>query len=206
MYKRFGAILILLQLILLLSWINVKGLQINRLVSTPAFQLRFMNELIIEEESSFLCTLANTSSGQRVVDYTILENAPTLQITESDYEVLLKIVEAEAGGEDYTGKLLVANVVMNRVNSQSFPDTITEVVFQKENGQTQFSPVSDGRINKVSISNDTIDAVNEALKGEDVSQGALYFVARKYADPDKMKWFDNHLTLLFSHGGHEFFL
>lgn len=206
MYKKFGAILILLQLILLLSWINVKGLQINRLVSTPAFQLRFMNELLIEEESSFLYTMANTSSGQRIVDYTILENVSSRQISEYDYEILLKIVEAEAGGEDYTGKLLVANVVMNRVRSQSFPDTIEEVVFQQENGQTQFSPVSDGRLNKVTISSETMEAVNDALKGEDVSQGALYFVARKYADPDKMKWFDNHLTLLFAYGGHEFFL
>lgn len=205
MYKKFGAILILLQLILLLSWINVKGLQINRLVSTPAFQLRFMEELIIEEESSFLYTMAKTSSGQRVVDYSILENVSSIKISQDDYEILLKIVEAEAGGEDYKGKLLVANVVLNRVESQSFPDSISEVVYQQENGQTQFSPVSDGRINEVKISNGTIEAVNEALKGEDLSQGALYFVARKYADPDKMKWFDNNLTLLFSYGGHEFF-
>ena len=48
-------------------------------------------------------------------------------------------------------------------------------------------------------------AVGRALMGEDISQGALYFAARKYADSGKMKWFDENLTYLFVHGGHEFF-
>lgn len=45
-----------------------------------------------------------------------------------EYNVLLRIVEAEAGGEDITGKMLVANVIMNRVQNGRFPDTVTEVV------------------------------------------------------------------------------
>lgn len=64
-------------------------------------------------------------------------------------------MEAEAGGEDENGKLLVANVVLNRVNSNIFPDTVTGVVYQKEFGVCQFSPVSDGRINRVRVSEET---------------------------------------------------
>ena len=120
-------------------------------------------------------------------------------------EALLRIVEAEAGCEDEEGKLLVANVVLNRVNHKSFPDTVTEVILQKENGVTQFSPVANGRYYRVEVSEETISAVGRALTGEDISEGALYFAARKYADSDKMKWFDENLTFLFSHGGHEFF-
>ena len=55
------------------------------------------------------------------------------------------------------------------------------------------------------VSDSTRHAVARALEGEDISQGALYFAARKYADPEKMKWFDSELTFLFQHGGHEFF-
>lgn len=74
----------------------------------------------------------------------VLEKKPVYQLNDADYEALLKIVEAEAGGEDENGKLLVANVVLNRVNSNIFPDTVTGVVYQKEFGVCQFSPVSDG--------------------------------------------------------------
>ena len=144
-------------------------------------------------------------SGQRVVDYHMMEKEPGYCLSDEDMEALLRIVEAEAGCEDEEGKLLVANVVLNRVNHKSFPDTVTEVILQKENGVTQFSPVANGRYYRVEVSEETISAVGRALTGEDISEGALYFAARKYADSDKMKWFDENLTFLFSHGGHEFF-
>ena len=123
----------------------------------------------------------------------------------AELEVLLKIVEAEAGCEDEEGKLLVANVILNRLNSDKFPDSVSEIVFQQENGITQFSPVSDGSYNRVQISEETVRAVGRALDGEDISEGALYFAARDYADSKRMRWFDEKLTLLFRHGGHEFF-
>lgn len=128
-----------------------------------------------------------------------------LMFTERDISVLERIVEAEAGGEDQDGKLLVANVVLNRVLNDDFPNTIEEVVFQKNNGVTQFSPVANGRYESVTVSEDTMEAVKRALEGEDISQGALYFAARKIADKTAMKWFDEQLTYLFVHGGHEFF-
>ena len=116
------------------------------------------------------------------------------------------MVEAEAGGEDQNGKLLVANVVLNRVNNELFPDTVCEVVMQNEQGIAQFSPTVDGRYQNVRVSEDTKAAVERALYGEDISQGALYFCAREKADSDRLKWFDRKLTRLFSYGHHEFFL
>lgn len=157
-----------------------------------------------------------SSSPRRVVDYVLLEQVQAekeaeepeetaLLYPEEEIEVLERIVEAEAGGEDADGKLLVANVVLNRVADDAFPDTIRDVVFQRENGVTQFSPVANGRYDKVIISDETIQAVERALQGEDLSDGALYFAARKYADSSNMRWFDENLTFLFRHGGHEFF-
>lgn len=119
---------------------------------------------------------------------------------EQDYEVMLKIVQAEAGGCDSTGKILVANVIMNRVESAGFPDDITSVVYER----SQFSPVSSGAIDRVQVTRDTVECVDRALKGEDHSQGALYFMNRR-ASGDNAQWFDRKLTFLFSHDGHEFF-
>ena len=96
-------------------------------------------------------------------------------------------------------------MVLNRVESDSFPDTITEVIFQRSKGVTQFSPVANGRFWTVEISEETISAVDRALEGEDLSQGALYFAARKHANKKSMRWFDEKLDYLFTHGGHEFF-
>ena len=127
------------------------------------------------------------------------------ELSGEDYETLLKIVEAEAGTEDGMGKLLVADVVLNRVESESFPDSVKQVVYQQADGHAQFSPVADGSIERVKVSEETEAAVQRALLGEDASKGALYFAAREAADPESMKWFDENLTPLFSYGGHEFF-
>ena len=144
-------------------------------------------------------------SEEHQITFQKLQPNYVIEVSQGDIDCLMKIVEAEAGCEDRTGKLLVANVVINRVKDEAFPDTVTEVVYQRNSPSAQFSPVSNGRIDSVRISEETREVVYSALLGEDVSQGALYFVARQYADPEKVRWFDDNLTLLFSHGGHDFF-
>lgn len=131
--------------------------------------------------------------------------AAEFEVKDSELDILLKIVEAEAGGEGLEGKKLVANVVLNRVESDKFPNTVKDVVFQRDGGKVQFSPIADGRYNKVKVSDETRKAVAAALAGEDSSQGALFFSARKKANPNSMKWFDKELDWLFQYGNHEFY-
>lgn len=123
-------------------------------------------------------------------------------VTEEEYDILLHIVAAEAGGCDLKGQILVANVIFNRVENEKFPNTIKEVVFQKN----QFTPALNGTIWKARVSDLTVEAVNKALAGEDYSEGALFFSARSMVDPDDMTWFDRNLKWLFEHDGHEFFV
>ena len=118
-----------------------------------------------------------------------------------EYEILLKIVEAEAGGEDTTGRMLVANVVMNRVRSAGFPDTVSEVVYQRSGGRAQFSPVSDGRIDRVNVSPETVEAVARAMNEEDASLGALYFRSVHSSSG----WFDRTLNRVVEYGNHIFY-
>lgn len=122
-------------------------------------------------------------------------------VSDDDYQVLLRIVQAEAGVCDEKGKILVANVVLNRVKSQEFPDSVRSVVYEP----SQFSPVSDGSINSVKVTEETRECVNRALEGEDYSDGALYFMNRRGSRSGAVSWFDSHLTYLFRHQNHEFF-
>ena len=124
------------------------------------------------------------------------------ELTIKEYNVLLRIVEAEAGGEDIIGKMLVANVIMIRVNSSRFPDTVTEVVYQKNhNGRAQFSPTVDGRMESVKVTLETEIAVLRALCGEDSSNGALYFRSKRL----NSAWHDRALERVLVHGNHIFY-
>lgn len=134
---------------------------------------------------------------------TLAEN-PTL-MSDEDYDTLLRIVEAEAGSEDIKGRVLVANVIMNRVKSEDFPNTVTEVVWDNSDGVPQFSPTYDGRINEVTVSDETKEAVKQALKGTDYSEGALFFIQKSAAEAHNVKWFEKDLKRLFKYGVHEFY-
>ena len=130
-----------------------------------------------------------------------VRTSAVVEFSDKDYDVLKRIVQAEAGVCDTKGKILVANVILNRVKSKHFPDNITDVVYQR----SQFSPVYDGSINTCKVTQETIDAVNRALTGEDYSQGALYFMNRRRSRSSNVSWFDGRLTFLFQHEKHEFF-
>uniref|UniRef100_UPI004056F482 cell wall hydrolase n=1 Tax=Acetatifactor sp. TaxID=1872090 RepID=UPI004056F482 len=205
MYKKAMTGLVVIYLLLLFSFLGIKEIGQNQEPPKPAYEARLDEIYTADAEKNAMGIASVAASGQRTVGYETLDKQWKYELSREDLEALLRIVEAEAGGEDIEGKLLVANVVLNRVENEDFPDTVTEVVFQQSNGVSQFSPVRNGRYWSVDISDETIEAVRRALEGEDISQGALYFAARKYADSDRMKWFDEKLTFLFAHGGHEFF-
>lgn len=85
-------------------------------------------------------------------------------------EILARIIYAESRGEPYDGQVAVGAVVINRVNHPNFPDTISEVIFQKG----AFSGVKTKNWQNP-ISRESIRAAKEALSGADPSSGAIYF-------------------------------
>lgn len=130
---------------------------------------------------------------------------PDTQLNEREYGILTRIVEAEATNMDAKSKILVANVVLNRMRDERFPDTVEDVVFQNVNGAVQFSPIADGRYYSVKVTEATKECVDRALAGEDYSEGALYFMERTMSSPSSVRWFDRALTKLFVYQGHEFY-
>lgn len=144
-------------------------------------------------------------SKPRKIQEQVVQRKYKYILTEHDYDVLLRVVEAEAGCEDENGKLLVANVVINRVLSKKFPSTVADVVYQSNGGKIQFSTAYNGRMNSVKVSNETKAAVERAMYGEDISKGAMYFISSKAVSEEKKSWFYGKLTYLFDYGRHSFF-
>lgn len=88
----------------------------------------------------------------------------------NNLNLLARIIYGEARGEPYTGQVAVGAVVMNRVKSSSFPNTISGVVYQKG----AFDAVSDGQIN-LTPNSTAKKAAQDALNGWDPSYGAIYY-------------------------------
>lgn len=152
-----------------------------------------VEETVSEEETEEVIPEEDAEVAEEVCE--------AITLSQDERQVLLRIVQAEAGTCDEEGKLLVANVILNRVECDEFPDTVREVVYQK----SQFSPVMNGTIDTCKITEETESAVSRALNGEDISDGALYFMNRKKSASRNVRWFDTRLQFLFKHGEHEFF-
>ena len=88
----------------------------------------------------------------------------------SNVNLLARLIYGEARGEPYTGQVAVGAVVMNRVKSSSFPNTISGLIYQSG----AFDAVSDGQIN-LSPNSTAIKAAQDAINGWDPSYGAIYY-------------------------------
>lgn len=118
-------------------------------------------------------------------------------VSETELNILAKIINAEAKGEPYSGKVAVGAVIMNRIKSSKYPNDIKSVVFAKN----QFTPVSNGSYQAAVPTEDDYRAANAALSGEDPTNGALTFYAYKYTKSS----YHESLTHTATIGGHKFF-
>lgn len=114
--------------------------------------------------------------------------------TERDKYLLAKIAMAEAEGCPFETKCSVVATVLNRLESSRYPNTIEGVIFQKLNGVYQFSPIGDGRWNKVEPNEDCWKAVEFVMAAEnDFSNGALFFESCI----NENNWHSQNLTFLY---------
>ncbi|MBR6790680.1 MAG: cell wall hydrolase [Oscillospiraceae bacterium] len=112
------------------------------------------------------------------------------------------VVQQEVRGASVEHKRVIAQVIVNRVKDPAFPDTVTDVLTQKN----QFSSIGNWYDRKFEPDRDTITAVRQVLTGEYADiHGALYFYAPRWASPSAAAWFENDLTFLFEMEGHRFF-
>ena len=123
--------------------------------------------------------------------------------TSVEQDMLGYIVQQEAGGYSLEHKQVIAQVIVNRVQSDQFPDTITGVLTQKN----QFSSLSNWYSKKNPPDEDTRQAVSDVLTGnyDDCTMGATFFYAPRWAGKSASNWFENCLDYLFTLDGHRFF-
>lgn len=121
--------------------------------------------------------------------------------TKSDLDWLAKIVNAEAEGEPMSGKTGVANVILNRVESNVFPDNIYDVIFDRKYG-VQFTPVANGRIYNDAAAESYLAAKN-ALRGESAAGESLYFCNPSISTNF---WIINNRQFYKTIGNHNFYL
>jgi N-acetylmuramoyl-L-alanine amidase len=99
---------------------------------------------------------------------------PVISYSQSDLDLLARLITAEALDQPYNAKVAVGAVIINRIKSNEFANTITGVIYQKISGYYQFTPVLNGWINKPATA-DSIKAAQDALNGVDPSNGALFY-------------------------------
>ena len=94
----------------------------------------------------------------------------SVNASSADYNLLARIISAEARGESYTGQVAVGAVIMNRIQHPSFPDTLSGVIYQKG----AFTAIVDGQFNQP-VADSAYKAARDALNGWDPSGGAIYY-------------------------------
>ncbi|WP_192929657.1 cell wall hydrolase [Alkaliphilus serpentinus] len=114
---------------------------------------------------------------------------------------LSRIIHAEAAGEPYRGKVAVGNVVLNRVKSKAFPNTVYSVIFEYYGRIPQFSPVEDGTIYNTPC-NECIQAAKDSLNGSRPVGNSTYFF-----NPSKAAgtWIVRNKSYVTRIGGHVFY-
>lgn len=115
-----------------------------------------------------------------------------------DVDLLNRLVESEAGAEPYEGKIAVANVVINRIKSDKYPNTIRDVIYQPN----QFEVVSLGTIYTKNPSDETIQAVRDVLNGSKAVTDDITLFWADYLSESNPIW--SHCQIIYHIGGHVF--
>lgn len=175
--------------------------------SSTTEYIAFASELPSIRSTTFEMHVSRGGIGRNIKKYsdeevqvetTSVSNAE-FPISKEERRLLEQLAEAEAAGESLVGKIAVINVVLNRVKSEDFPNTITEVIMQ----EGQFTPVANGSINNTP-SEESILAVKKAIDegykvfGTDV----LYFCNKKTATN---RWMIENREEVITIGNHTFF-
>lgn len=141
------------------------------------------------------------TAAAKATTYTSTVASRGTSYSATDLYWMSRIIHAEAEAEPYNGKVAVGNVIMNRVRSASFPNSVKGVIFEYYHSIPQFSPVSDGTIYNTPNA-DSIKAAKAVFSGTNVVGNATYFF-----NPDKSEgtWIVANKTLVKRIGNHVFY-
>lgn len=154
--------LILISFILIVQIIQTKP---EEIVLPNIEKIPIVEEEIIEEDFDFV---------PHIIHNMEVVTQPEIDMTE--VTMLAQLIQSEAGNQSYIGRVLVADVVLNRVESEKFPNTIEAVIFQKN--PVQFSVTTNGAYNKAgkNLNEENIEIAKQEMTSEKrYNSGILYF-------------------------------
>jgi len=208
-YKRFicSNLVFCFLVFTLITFKPTMTVETKPISSSTIEYIAFASELPSIRSTTFEMHVSRGGIGRNIKKYsdekiqvetTSVSNAE-FYISKEERRLLEQLAEAEAAGESLVGKIAVINVVLNRVKSEDFPNTITEVIMQ----EGQFTPVANGSINNTP-SEESILAVKKAVDegykvfGTDI----LYFCNKKIATN---RWMIENREEVMTIGNHTFF-
>ncbi|MTI81736.1 MAG: LysM peptidoglycan-binding domain-containing protein [Firmicutes bacterium] len=179
---------------------EVKNKNINGYISMPGdslyqsiLQLSPTTQTLFAANSLAETALISTKALKRPKRAVVASRStprPVIPYDDKDLDLLARIIAAESRGEPMTGQIGVGAVVINRVQSPQFPNSLKDVIYQPG----QFGPARTGKINKPAPEY-CFDAAKKALLGADPTNGALYFF-----DTGTNSRFLWSLPVAFTHG------
>ena len=142
----------------------------KKLLLTMSFLVLFMSS-----ESNVCAVETLNNNTENVI---IIQSEPYIpEYTKEEIELLALVTMAEAEGEPEDGKRLVIDTILNRVDNLYFPDTISDVIYQKN----QFSSMWNGRVDRCYVSDDIVTLVEEEIENRTNSK-IVFFHAGRYSD------------------------
>ena len=166
----------------LLVW----GLTASIIFTTP----QECKEEIVAHEPVVVKTQSYVGGPAKHIEVKTMTKSTTIGVSNDDIDLLAMVTMAEAEGETELGKRLVISTILNRVDSEYFPDTIEEVIYQTN----AFSSMWNGRIDKCYVSEYNRKLVKEEILNRTDSD-VIFFRAGEYS---------NYGSPMFSEGGHYF--
>ncbi len=184
------------------------------LTATPTAQRLTVNNISIETSLSVqqgriyiplrtLCTMLgyHVLWNQNTYSINIQSTANHTSWSEKDLYWLSRIIYAEAGGESLTGQIAVGNVILNRVASTEYPNTIYDVIFDRKDA-VQFEPIANGTIYN-DPTDTAIQAAKLAMQGVSIVGDCLFFFNPSLSSGS---WIVNNRTYYQTIGCHQFYL
>lgn len=160
--------------------------------------LESLNDAVMQIEEKDATIQGLTSEVNKLKEEAKTVAVSPSSFNQADIDLLYRLVEAEAGGESIRGRIAVANVVLNRIKSDKYPNTMGEVIYQRN----QFEVVNIGTINTKTPSEGTVEAVNRALNGEKVVPDNVVMFWATYLDKGHEIW--QHANIVTTIGIHHF--
>lgn len=192
----FGFAMAFLVMVILANEIGTLRGRISNLsdsVDNQVVELRQDDQKIREEFEE----MVNISTEDEVMEEILMQvqidlpiPTPRMVITDHEAQLMAKVVEAEAGICDYDTKEAVAGVIVNRVLSDLFPDTVNDVIFEPG----QFDVVDNGSMITITPSADALLAV-ESVLWLDPIDSATIFLVRTISGPKSLEWINHEIEI-----------